>query len=74
MLLRGTSTTEKQKLTEPRPDSPFVVFYGLPSEAQPAELTGKLVLTSAESMPVRSIKMTLCGMRKVSYGTTTKLV
>ncbi|OCL06231.1 carbon catabolite repression protein cred [Glonium stellatum] len=56
---------------EIRPDSPFVVFYGLPSEAQPAELTGKLVLTCPESMVVRSIKVTLCGMRKVSWMTNT---
>lgn len=50
-----------------RPDSPFVVFYGEPSEAQDTELTGKLVLTSSESMSVRGIRMTLTGMRKVSY-------
>ncbi|OCK84655.1 hypothetical protein K432DRAFT_413882 [Lepidopterella palustris CBS 459.81] len=53
------------------PDSPFIVFYGLPSEAQQAELTGRLVLTNSEPMLVRSIKMTLSGMRKVSWMTNT---
>lgn len=53
-----------------RPDSPFVVFYGEPSESQNAELKGKLVLTNPESMSVRSIRMTLTGMRKVAYGST----
>lgn len=47
-----------------------MVFYGEPSEAQNAELTGKLVLTNPESMSVRSIRMALTGVRKVSYGTT----
>ncbi|KAF1953681.1 hypothetical protein CC80DRAFT_136670 [Byssothecium circinans] len=54
---------------EIKPDSPFVVFYGEPSEAQNAELTGKLVLTNQESMSVRSIRMTLTGVRKVSWYT-----
>jgi len=53
-----------------RPDSPFVVFYGETSEAQDAELTGKLVLTNSESMSVKSIRVTLTGMRKVSWHTT----
>jgi hypothetical protein len=50
-----------------RPTSPFVVFYGEPSESQDADLTGKLVLTSPESMSVKAIKLTLTGLRKVSY-------
>ncbi|PVH95154.1 carbon catabolite repression protein cred [Periconia macrospinosa] len=54
---------------EIKPDSPFVVFYGPPSEAQDAELKGKLVLSNAESMSVRSIRMTLTGVRKVSWYT-----
>ncbi|KAF2494718.1 carbon catabolite repression protein cred [Lophium mytilinum] len=53
------------------PDSPFVVLYGLPSEAQQVELTGKLVLTNHESMAVRGIKVNLSGMRKVSWMTNT---
>ncbi|KAF2680791.1 carbon catabolite repression protein-like protein cred [Lentithecium fluviatile CBS 122367] len=55
---------------EVKPDSPFVVFYGEPSEAQDAELTGKLVLTNSESMSVKSIRVTLTGVRKVSWHTT----
>jgi hypothetical protein len=43
------------------------VLYGHPSEAQPVELSGKLVLTNPESMAVRGIKVNLSGMRKVSY-------
>ena len=52
-----------------RPTSKFVVFYGEPSEAQSADLPGKLVLNNPESMSVRGIKLTLMGMRKISYGT-----
>jgi hypothetical protein len=50
-----------------RPQSPFVVFYGDPSESQSADLVGKLVLNNPESMSVRSIKLSLTGMRKISY-------
>ena len=57
----------KMLIVPARPDSPFVVFYGEPSEAQDAELTGKLVLTNPESISVRSIRITLTGMRKVTY-------
>lgn len=57
-------------LLEVKPDSPFVVFYGEPSEAQDTELTGKLVLTNPESMSVKSIRVTLTGTRKVSWHTT----
>ncbi|KAF2123256.1 hypothetical protein BDV96DRAFT_593689 [Lophiotrema nucula] len=53
-----------------RPTSPFVVFYGESHESQDAELTGKLVLSNPEAMTVRSIRMTLSGMRKVSWSTT----
>ncbi|KAF2729442.1 hypothetical protein EJ04DRAFT_588809 [Polyplosphaeria fusca] len=53
-----------------RPDSPFVVFYGERAESQDAELTGKLFLHAPESMSVRSIKLTLQGVRKVSWNTS----
>ncbi|KAF1969340.1 carbon catabolite repression protein-like protein cred [Bimuria novae-zelandiae CBS 107.79] len=55
---------------EIKPSSPFVVFYGEPSEAQNTELTGKLVLNNPESMSVKSIRMTLQGTRKVAWHTT----
>ena len=47
-----------------------MVFYGESSEAQDAELSGKLVLTNAESMSVKSIRVTLTGLRKVSWYTS----
>lgn len=50
----------------PRPDSPFVVFYGEPSESHDAELKGKLVLNNPESLSVRSVRITLTATRKVS--------
>lgn len=53
----------------PRPNSPFVVFYGEPNEAQNTELTGKLILNNPESMSVKSIRMTLQGTRKVAWHT-----
>ncbi|KAF2123549.1 hypothetical protein P153DRAFT_303627 [Dothidotthia symphoricarpi CBS 119687] len=55
---------------EIRPDSPFVVFYGEPSESQDAELKGKLILTNPESISVRCIRLTLTGTRKVSWHLT----
>ncbi|KAF2269686.1 hypothetical protein CC78DRAFT_539625 [Lojkania enalia] len=58
---------------EIKPFSPFVVFYGEPSESQDAELSGKLILRNPESMSVKSIKMTLVGMRKISWSTTTTI-
>ncbi|KAF2472564.1 uncharacterized protein BDR25DRAFT_313071 [Lindgomyces ingoldianus] len=67
----GVFGGNSKPVLEIKPHSPFVVFYGEPSESQNAELTGKLVLTNPESMSVRSIKMTLSGMRKVSWSTTT---
>lgn len=47
-----------------------MVFYGESSEAQDTELTGKLVLTNPEPMSVKCIRVTLTGMRKVSWHTT----
>ena len=44
-----------------------MVFYGEPAESQDADLTGKLVLTSPESMSVKAIKITLTGLRRVAY-------
>ncbi|CAI6331808.1 unnamed protein product [Periconia digitata] len=55
---------------EIKPDSPFVVFYGEASESQNAELKGKLVLSHAESMSVKAIRMTLTGVRKISWYTS----
>ncbi|KAJ4299085.1 hypothetical protein N0V90_004329 [Kalmusia sp. IMI 367209] len=55
---------------EIKPSSPFVVFYGESSEAQNTELTGKLILNNPESMSVKSIRMTLTGIRKVAWHTT----
>jgi hypothetical protein len=54
-------------LTAARPQSPFVVFYGDPSESPSAELVGKLVLNNPEPISVRSIKLSFTGMRKISY-------
>jgi hypothetical protein len=61
-------------LTAARPQSPFVVFYGDPSESQSAELVGKLVLNNPEPMSVRSIKLSLTGMRKISCARTVSSV
>ncbi|USP79436.1 hypothetical protein yc1106_06710 [Curvularia clavata] len=55
---------------EIKPDSPFVVFYGEPSESHETELKGKLVLNNPESMSVRSLRITLTGTRKVSWHLT----
>lgn len=52
---------------EIKPDSPFVVFYGSPSEAGQAELSGKLVLDNEESINVRSIRIGLEGKRKIGW-------
>jgi hypothetical protein len=52
---------------EIKPDSPFVVFYGEPSESHDAELKGKLVLNNPESLSVRCVRITLTATRKVSY-------
>jgi hypothetical protein len=52
---------------EIKPESPFVVFYGEPSESQDAELKGKLILNNPESISVRSVRVTLTATRKVSY-------
>ena len=56
-----------------RPESPFVVYYGEPSESSEAELKGKLVLNTPESLSVRSIRITLTGTRKVAYATTSPM-
>lgn len=56
---------------EIKPNSPFVVFHGKPHEAQPADLTGIVVLHSPESMTVKGVKITLTGTRKVSWSTIT---
>jgi hypothetical protein len=63
----STKTASLKSANDNRPDSPFVVFYGESSEAQDAELKGKLVLTNSESMSVKCIRVTLTGMRKVSW-------
>ncbi|KAF2009381.1 hypothetical protein BU24DRAFT_358230 [Aaosphaeria arxii CBS 175.79] len=55
---------------EIKPNSPFVVFYGEPSESQPTDLAGKLVLSNPESMSVKGIKMTLIGMRRIAWHTS----
>ncbi|KAJ4983988.1 arrestin [Stagonosporopsis vannaccii] len=55
---------------EIKPDSPFVVFYGEPSESHDAELKGKLVLNNPESISVRSVRITLTATRKVSWHLT----
>jgi hypothetical protein len=55
------------RLTDYRPDSPFVVFYGESSESHETVLKGKLTLTNPESISVRSVRITLTGTRKVSY-------
>ncbi|KAF1829655.1 hypothetical protein BDW02DRAFT_137875 [Decorospora gaudefroyi] len=52
---------------EIKPESPFVVFYGEPSESQETELRGKLILNKPESMTVKNIRVTLTGTRKVSW-------
>lgn len=71
-LLR--KATQGQRLTAIcRPDSPFVVFYGEPSESHDAELKGKLILNNPESLSVRSVRITLTATRKVSYGSPRKL-
>lgn len=56
--------------TTTRPESPFVVFYGEPSESQDTELKGKIVLTTPEPISVKSIRITLTGTRKVAYDIT----
>ncbi|KAH7119674.1 carbon catabolite repression protein cred [Dendryphion nanum] len=55
---------------EIKPQSSFVVLYGEPSESQPVDLVGKLVLTNPESMSVKGIKMTLLGMRRIQWHST----
>lgn len=52
---------------EIKPDSPFVVYYGEPSESHETELKGKLVLQNPEPISVRSIRITLTGTRKVAW-------
>ncbi|KAF2760263.1 hypothetical protein EJ05DRAFT_492081 [Pseudovirgaria hyperparasitica] len=63
--------TQTKPILEIHPSSPFVVLYGSPAEAQATELTGKLVLTNPDSMPVKGIKMSLVGIRKVQWITNT---
>lgn len=46
------------------------MFYGESSESHETELKGKLILQNPESIHVRSIRITLTGSRKVSYGST----
>lgn len=53
-------------LTDRSPDSPLLIVYGGPSEAQNAELTGKIILNNPESMFVKGIEIKLMGMREVS--------
>ncbi|XPS72976.1 hypothetical protein M3J09_005131 [Ascochyta lentis] len=55
---------------EIKPESPFVVFYGEPSESHDAELKGKLILNNPESLSVRSVRITLTATRKVSWHLT----
>ncbi|PSN75280.1 carbon catabolite repression protein cred, partial [Corynespora cassiicola Philippines] len=63
----GPFGRSQQPVLEIKPESPFVVFYGEPSESQDVELKGKLFLNAPESMNVKSIRMTLTGTRKVSW-------
>ncbi|KAF2091707.1 carbon catabolite repression protein cred [Saccharata proteae CBS 121410] len=52
---------------EIKPDSPFVVFQGDAHNAEDVEIAGKLVLTCRDSVPIRCIKLSLIGSRKVSW-------
>lgn len=56
---------------EIKPTSSFVVFHGTPSESQPADITGTVVLHNPEAMSVKGVRITLTGTRKVSWNTTT---
>ncbi|KAK7721946.1 hypothetical protein SLS57_005013 [Botryosphaeria dothidea] len=58
---------KSKPVLEIRPDSPFIVFQGDAHNAEPVTLTGKLVLTNHDSIPVRCIKLSLIGTRKVSW-------
>ncbi|KAL1618009.1 hypothetical protein SLS54_007542 [Diplodia seriata] len=58
---------KSKPVLEIRPDSPFIVFQGDAHHAESVTLTGKLVLTNHDSIPVRSIKLSLIGTRKVSW-------
>ncbi|KAK7517892.1 uncharacterized protein IWZ02DRAFT_447391 [Phyllosticta citriasiana] len=59
--------SRSKPVLEIRPDSPFVVFSGDAHNAEPVNLTGKLVLTNRDSLPIRYIKLSLIGTRKVSW-------
>ncbi|KAK8244996.1 carbon catabolite repression protein cred [Phyllosticta capitalensis] len=59
--------SRSKPVLEIRPDSPFVVFSGDAHNAEPVTLTGKLVLTNRDSIPIRYIKLSLIGTRKVSW-------
>ncbi|EKG11522.1 Arrestin-like protein [Macrophomina phaseolina MS6] len=58
---------KSKPVLEIRPDSPFIVFQGDAHNAEPVTLTGKLVLTNHDSIPVRCIKLSLIGTRKISW-------
>ncbi|KAF2139396.1 uncharacterized protein K452DRAFT_289949 [Aplosporella prunicola CBS 121167] len=59
--------SKHKPVLEIRPDSPFVVFQGDAHNAEPVDLSGKLVLTNHDSIPIRYIKLQLLGTRKVSW-------
>ncbi|KAF2452858.1 hypothetical protein BDY21DRAFT_149620 [Lineolata rhizophorae] len=65
---------KKEKKDESLLDSPFVVFHGRPSEAEAAQLTGKLILNNHESMAIRAIHVRLKGLRKISWVSSTTAV
>ena len=46
-------------------DSPFVFFHEDPSNTQTGTLAGRVVIIAEHSAPVRSIKLTLSGTRRM---------
>jgi hypothetical protein len=54
-------------LTSGSLDSPFIVFYGDQHEAEPATLTGSVVLNNPDHMNVRNIRVKLEGKWRVSW-------
>ncbi|KAF2837655.1 carbon catabolite repression protein cred [Patellaria atrata CBS 101060] len=65
-MVFGSGQSHKPQV-EILPDSKYVTFYGTDAEAAGLDVTGRLILTNSDHVDIKSIKLVLNGVRKVSF-------